>query len=516
MLDHLSLMLGTANLLIIVLNIFAYARYLRRGIPDLLTCLIFAVCSFVQGAIGIACLILPQGDALFRLAGFNMALSLLTNTLLTHLLIGIAGGRSPFLSVLRKALYLVPIAAFLCAATNPLHGGLLLFVEKAEDGLGYFVRSGAGYNLISLISGVAMMAVFVVLLLTYRKNPSISRASVTVVFLSAFLPSLVGWVEGYTLMIDRAGNYISLTMGWLPLCAICYVYFGYLRTARHNAIGYMQEGFAVFDRQGNCVDANKAFEAFGQEAFGQERPPIARLLSIMEIGAPKAEADVEFELMKDSKIRYYTARFFRVSDGINRSCGDGILFREVTSVKERMERLDSLALNDELTGAGNRRFLYDRGAEMLSRAAEGARPVTMLMFDIDHFKRINDAYGHPAGDDVLVALCRVCEENLRRDDLLVRYGGEEFIVLCEDMSREAGVALAERLHGAIRAQPVETREGPVGVTVSIGGCTFDARPDDGIDHWINTADRALYRAKRSGRDRIVYAEPEGEEDEGIG
>lgn len=514
-LDALALMMGTANLLALGYNFIAYARYTRRGISELPLCLALIATSFAQGLLGLASLLAPEGPVLFWLVMINLVLSIGTNTLLIQMLVGILGDQSAFTRRLRAGLYILPIAALLLALTQPLHGGMLRSVVKLPDSLGYRVETGVLNAVVSLLSSFVMVAVFVLLFISYRKNPSINRFSVVLIFLSVLAPSALKWIETYVQeVVPSISHHITMFLGWIPIAVICYVYYGYLRTARNNAIELMQEAYAVYDKRGRCVDANPAFEAFSEKAFGEKRPAIRRYLDAMGLDEPVVVRDFEFEIITESRIQYFTANSLTVSDGINRSCGDGIIFREVTSIRERMERLDSLACNDELTGAGNRRFLYDRASDMLARAADGARPVTMLMFDIDNFKRINDTYGHPAGDEVLVALCRICEENLRRDDMLVRYGGEEFIVLCEDMPKEAGIALANRLHCAIRGAPVTTREGPVEVTVSIGGCTFTAMPDDGIDHWINTADRALYRAKRTGRDRIVY--DAGDEDNAQG
>lgn len=508
--DGLSLMLGSANLVLLAYNFIAYARYAKYGIPHLGRCLTCIVLSFAQGSLAVLCMLLPGGSMLFAVTLLLLVLSVLINAVLAQLIIGIVGGRSRGIVIVKNVLYLLPLVMAALAATAPLHGLLLRGVVKASGTLGYVLETGPLYTPLNVLSKLTVVAAFVVMMITYSKNSSINLASVLLIFVSVSVPTATDWIDG--LFLARYGDFnnIGMLMYWAPITAICYVYFGSLNTARRNAIEHMHEAYAVYDNRGHCVDANIAYEEFSLRHVGSARAGLRTLSSVMDVKRILSQDEYEFEIMDGTRRKYYTAHPFNISDGINRNCGNGILFRETTSIRERIKRLDTLASNDGLTGAGNRRMLYDRAADILLRAAQDGRPITMLMFDIDHFKIINDTYGHPVGDEVLVALCRICEENMRRDDLLIRYGGEEFIVLCENMTREAGVALATRLHAAIGGKPIATKAGAIPVAVSIGGCTFDTVSKEGIDRWIDAADRALYRAKRTGRDKVVYASPAGE------
>jgi diguanylate cyclase (GGDEF)-like protein len=158
-------------------------------------------------------------------------------------------------------------------------------------------------------------------------------------------------------------------------------------------------------------------------------------------------------------------------------------------------RVQELATTDSLTGIANRRHFFDRAAPLL-RAAR--RPITALMIDIDHFKRINDTYGHQVGDDVIRAVVDRLRDGAPAGALLARYGGEEFVLLAD-----AGQDLAERLRADVAGSPVRTRGGPVDVTISLGRAT--ATGDEGLDGLLARADAALYRAKADGRDRVVTA-----------
>jgi diguanylate cyclase (GGDEF)-like protein len=131
--------------------------------------------------------------------------------------------------------------------------------------------------------------------------------------------------------------------------------------------------------------------------------------------------------------------------------------------------------------------------------------VALVMLDIDHFKLLNDTYGHPAGDEVLRRIGELLLETLRAEDVLARYGGEEFAVLARGTSRENAVLLAERLCRLVAGAPFGPRDNPIKVTLSAGVATypFDGeKPADLSARLIELADAALYRAKQSGRNRV--------------
>jgi len=184
--------------------------------------------------------------------------------------------------------------------------------------------------------------------------------------------------------------------------------------------------------------------------------------------------------------------------------------RELILLAETMEQLfrsvNDRAMRDGLTRAYNRGYLADWLPRQLRLVRRSGAPLSALMVDLDHFKKINDTHGHAAGDQVLVALARCIESQLRSSDVVVRYGGEEFTVLLPDTPIAGGFVTAERLRAAIAA--MTEREGlPPGlrVTASIGVAAI-SNGDDGAQ-LIPRADAALYHAKRGGRNRVVTAPP---------
>ncbi|MFQ6004417.1 MAG: DUF484 family protein [Woeseia sp.] len=172
-------------------------------------------------------------------------------------------------------------------------------------------------------------------------------------------------------------------------------------------------------------------------------------------------------------------------------------------------RLRRSGFTDVLTGRHNRRYLQVRLGEELARAMRDGSTLVCLMIDIDHFKRVNDSFGHIAGDEVISELAQRVESEVRASDVAARYGGEEFVVLLPNTDSDAGVLLAERIRRSISEAPIEFgREGSVMITASIGIASI--APDQATEDLkavgealIARADMALYEAKAAGRDRVV-------------
>jgi diguanylate cyclase (GGDEF)-like protein len=166
------------------------------------------------------------------------------------------------------------------------------------------------------------------------------------------------------------------------------------------------------------------------------------------------------------------------------------------------DRLQQLAAVDPLTGVFNRRFGLHRLREEFSRAARAETPFGLLMLDIDHFKSINDAYGHLTGDRLLRRVCAVVRSSLRQGDVLMRYGGEEFVAILPAASSADLEQLGERLRRAVEDSALVDGARTVRVTVSVGGVAYPDCDVESENEIIRMADEALYRAKESGRNRV--------------
>ncbi|MBM3129654.1 MAG: diguanylate cyclase [Chloroflexi bacterium] len=171
-------------------------------------------------------------------------------------------------------------------------------------------------------------------------------------------------------------------------------------------------------------------------------------------------------------------------------------------VKERTAELHRLAITDPLTETFNRRHLFILGEQAFQHAQRYRHPLAALMIDLDHFKRINDRYGHAIGDQALKKLAAYLQSSLRAADILGRYGGEEFIALLPETDWETARQSAARLCQGIRALTIDTARDPLRFTVSIGVVAIEHVRDATLDALIQRADQAMYAAKQAGRDQV--------------
>jgi diguanylate cyclase (GGDEF)-like protein len=179
--------------------------------------------------------------------------------------------------------------------------------------------------------------------------------------------------------------------------------------------------------------------------------------------------------------------------------------RIVDLQKELMEtnhRLELLSITDGLTKLNNHRHFQDELVRTFEESQRYQRPLSLAMIDIDFFKKVNDTYGHPVGDEVLRAVSALYKESVRSTDLVARYGGEEFAVMMPETELNDGITFAEQIRSMIEATPIDTQAGPLRVTVSIGVAGVPGSRIHDPKDLIIAADMALYRAKKGGRNQV--------------
>jgi diguanylate cyclase (GGDEF)-like protein/PAS domain S-box-containing protein len=179
-----------------------------------------------------------------------------------------------------------------------------------------------------------------------------------------------------------------------------------------------------------------------------------------------------------------------------------LTIRDIGASKAREKELREAATRDRLTMVATRAHLELLAEAELFRVSRYDRPLSVVLFDIDHFKRVNDTHGHAAGDRVLREIARRCRFMIRGSDLIGRWGGEEFVVMAPETALDGGQALGERLRQAIADEPVRLESGErVAVTISVGVAGYEAGDTD-LESIVRRADAALYRAKAEGRNRV--------------
>jgi diguanylate cyclase (GGDEF)-like protein len=197
------------------------------------------------------------------------------------------------------------------------------------------------------------------------------------------------------------------------------------------------------------------------------------------------------------------------SDYVTKPFDSGELIARVKiqlKIKLLQDRLKELANTDPLTRLSNRRHLFDTLNNELERSQRSGNPCSLAMLDVDHFKSVNDTYGHHLGDEVLVGIAGQLQECMRIYDLAARFGGEEFVLLMPGTDQIQAVLIAERIRQAVEAMVFDGELKPLKLTITAGVATFPTREVKSVDDLIRVADHALYRGKEAGRNRVESSE----------
>ncbi len=247
-------------------------------------------------------------------------------------------------------------------------------------------------------------------------------------------------------------------------------------------------------RKGNCA------AVFGHDLCGTDRCLMERIL---QEDQDRVEEEIEVVTAEGGKQTFIVSAQ-PLLDLTAETTGVVATYRNITDRKLIEEDLRRMATTDPLTGAFNRREFMRRAQEEIDRSKRYHTPLTLLMIDIDHFKSVNDTYGHDAGDDVLKQMVSESQTLLRGSDPFYRLGGEEFAAILTHTLPEQAVLAAERLRRALKALTVSTSGGEIRFTVSIGLASMD-QGGLSLEQIMKKADTALYEAKDRGRDQVVMA-----------
>lgn len=280
--------------------------------------------------------------------------------------------------------------------------------------------------------------------------------------------------------------------------------------AKDEIFSSIMDGVVVLNRDGRVIDLNPAAE----KTFGvQRREAVGQLASALgiDIGLSNSRKSTEEEIRQEVALgagRVFDLRVSVLRNRRGRLLGHLQVWHDVTARKEMEEKLERMAQTDPLTGACNRRRFMEVARRELARAGRYDNPLSLVVMDVDYFKRINDTYGHAFGDDVLKAVVAACMEALRENDVFGRVGGEEFAVVCVETTGEEAVQVAQRLRRRLTNLPLETSRTPLRVTASFGVASR-REGDERLKELFQRADEALYRAKAAGRNRVAEEKAEG-------
>lgn len=403
----------------------------------------------------------------------------------------------------------------------------------------YWVYAGNSDFLMGVYSTIAgLLPLQAIWLLIQARDDSVTRPARLLVAASLLIYSLVTLLRGALGYLDwwqqqpyempyQSFSYLlpynfaipALVMGFIGVTLMTMQRIlarseYHAHAAEHNAqrferlLSASSSGVAIIE-QGNIVDTNPRLEQlFRQARSGLMQEPVSSLftaISQVELEAALEESglDHRLELVARRPDNSEFSAEVNLQPLDNR--GDWIVeIRDISRHKALEMQLQALATRDPLTGLLNRRAFDQQARIELSRCQRQGHTLTMALLDLDHFKQINDEYGHAAGDQVLRAFADCCQQHLRQTDQLARFGGEEFIILLVDTEVDAAHALLERLRTGVRELDI--------APLPSGSVRFSAglsqwQTGDSVDSLLHRADQALYQAKGSGRDRSVIIAP---------
>ena len=292
------------------------------------------------------------------------------------------------------------------------------------------------------------------------------------------------------------------------------------RNRLFDAIEAAPDGFVYYDRDDRLALCNERYREIYRESADFLVPGVS-FETALRAGAargqyPQSEGNVEAWLQERLELHHNpqgpveqqlpNGRWLRIEERRTRDGGLVGFRTDITELKEREFELQRLATTDPLTGALNRRSFFEQGESELRRARRYGAPLSLILVDVDHFKQVNDGFGHCAGDAVLRRLVETLKAALREHDLVCRYGGEEFALLFPETDQVGAEMIAERLRHAVAALEVAHEDGTIRPTVSIGGTQVEV-DSDSLESALSRADAALYRSKEAGRNRVTFAGP---------
>ena len=324
-----------------------------------------------------------------------------------------------------------------------------------------------------------------------RRLPRIDKAFLATMAMLAVLVAGIPWL-GYRLTIELETGIVFLAAG-LILVAAVRVYAGGYRPARNFLIAWtaLLAGITVYAAVSFGLLPKMFLTEYGMQ-IGSAAEMILLSFALADRINTLREENARIEHEANARLENRVVERTRELDDAN---------RQLHSVNRMLQ---DFSLRDGLTGVYNRRYFDQALTELWTAARAGHTPISLVMVDIDHFKRVNDDHGHLSGDDCLRAVAQALTLQLRRPtERVVRYGGEEFFVLLPGAGEAEAAEAAERIRAAVASQPVRCGSRTVSLTVSVGVATF--HPETALAHsdLLQITDRALYEAKRLGRNRVV-------------
>ncbi len=418
--------------------------------------------------------------------------------------------KNPSLKLIIVFLF-IPILTLFFSSTNEYHH--LFYTKVSVIGYGDFIlvdlEKGPWYFVNIIYSYIALLFGGTVFYFSWRFSRYKLKTQAFWLFCGSICPGIVNvpYISGISpWKIDVTPFGFGMLAISYSIAIFCYEFLEIKEIISSFTFSHISEGIIVIDDKNRLIDFNNAaqriFDSLNIRYIGKNFSYFWKNKKLIneEINC------FEIEIKKDNKKRYYEFRTTELKEK-TKLLGYVYFIQDITSQKEMIQELNNLANYDVLTQVYNRRRLMEEAEKELIKAKTCKNCISVLMIDIDHFKRVNDNYGHLAGDNVIKMVTKACKDNLRRNDVIGRYGGEEFIIILPNTDKRKAVEFAENIRAYINEVKIEFNKEKISVTVSIGvACAIIINDKINIEKIINEADKGLYYAKNHGRNQLCACE----------
>lgn len=422
-------------------------------------------------------------------------------------------GYKKYLENKRKyILFIIPFASVLLHYTNEYHHLFYHSISIVKDGhfslavlekgSWYFIY--AGYSFVCIVLGIFA------LLTKLKSTHNYGRLQIICMTIGLLIPVTASFIYIADLSpsrIDFAPVTLSISAIFQGVAILSFGMFNLVPIIKEKLFESMHDGVLVLNQYGNLVDYNKAatrlIPFINKDVLGK------KIESILE-GYPNVLKQInegikeeEYEFKQGNEKIYYQLRCSTLLANNGQLLGSIILITDVTEKTLMLRELKKLASIDDLTQIYNRKYFFELANQGFDNVSKNNGELAVIMLDIDHFKQINDSFGHDVGDFVIKQVAKICRGILGEDSVVGRYGGEEFVICMPFTSLEEGLTTAETLRYTIENT---TFVNNLSVTASFGvsGGTLNLHNKISIKYLVKRADESLYMAKRNGRNNVQF------------
>jgi len=413
----------------------------------------------------------------------------------------------------------MPVISLISNATNEFHH-LHYKVYRIHETLGapyYDIEVGVTYILNGSFMFFCMLAGSYLLIARWKDTSREYRPQLVALVCAQLIPMTISflYLMGVTPTgIDPVPMVVGITSVLFWWAIVTSHLLSVIPIAKDTIFHSIRDGVIILNKAGRMVEFNdgarRMFRALNRSMFSMPLQQVWSILFGTEPAHAPAKAAGSHELaatVDGHEERFYQVRFSPLKRTSRSStAGTVMIITDITQVKQLQRQLEHRAYYDELTQIFNRRAFFERCEADYAQAKQEGTPYTVILFDVDHFKQVNDTYGHKAGDLSLLHVVQACRSCMDDKILFARYGGEEFVIALSGYSAPEGQAFAEKLRQRIETQPVVFEDKLIRITSSFGVAESTGRADESLSHLLHLADHALYTAKRGGRNQVqTYA-----------